>query len=86
MNIKSKLGCIKSDRDERDFLVTSLVENILEKLPSFYDITNKMTPVQNQGSEGACVGFSGVAIKEYQEQIDYGLVVRLSERFLYEEG
>jgi C1A family cysteine protease len=80
------LGCYKSSYDKRDWLVTSLVADMVDVLPIKYDITDKMTLVQNQGNEGSCVGFSGCAIKEYQEQIDYSRYIRLSERFIYEES
>jgi len=80
------LGCRKSPYDGRDYLVSTLVEDVIKNLPTKCDITDKMTPVQDQGQEGSCVGFSGVAIKEYQEQIDYGKFIRLSERFLYERS
>jgi C1A family cysteine protease len=90
MNIEILLGCKKSPYDERDYLVTPLVADILETLPSKFDVSDKMTPVKNQGREGACVGFAGVAVKEYQEKIDYGLegdqYIDLSERFLYEKS
>jgi len=84
-------GLYKSPKDKRDFLVSTFVEDVIQKgLPEEIDYTNKMTPVKHQGAEGACAGFAGVAVKEYQEKIDYKLpgeeYIDLSERFLYEEG
>ncbi len=80
-------GLHKSPKDKRDFLVSTFVKDIIEKLPTKFSIRNKMTPVRSQGKEGACVGFAGaVGVKEYQEQIDYGKFISLSPRFLYEEA
>ena len=70
--MKEKLGLYKSRRDKRDFLVSAFVADVIEKLPTEFDVSSKMSPVKNQGSEGACVGFAGVAVKEYHEKIDYG--------------
>ncbi len=88
--MEKHLGLHKSPSDKRDILVYTFVEDILEKLPTEIDYTSKMTPVKNQGREGACVGFAGIGIKEYQEKIDYKLTndnyIDLSERFLYEES
>jgi len=88
--MREKLGLYKSKTDKRDFLVTTLVEDVIYELPEKFSIRNKMSPVKNQGREGACAGFAGVAVKEYQEKIDYGFTddryVDLSERFLYEEA
>ncbi len=84
-------GLHKSPSDKRDFLVTTFVQDMLEiELPEAIDYSNRMTPVKHQGHEGACAGFAGVAVKEYQEKMDYSLpddeYIDLSERFLYEEG
>ena len=88
--MKEKLGLYKSPLDKRDFLVSTFVEDVIYKLPKKFSVRDKMSPVKNQGREGACVGFAGVAVKEYQEKIDYGFTddryVELSERFLYEES
>lgn len=85
--MRKKLGLHKSLLDKRDYLVSTLVKDVIGKLPSKYSIRDKMTPVRSQGNEGACVGFAGaVGVKEYQEQIDYGIFVSLSPRFLYEES
>lgn len=87
---KPTLGLHKSPYDDRDFLVTTLVADVIDQLPAKIDYSFKMSPVKNQGKEGACVGFAGVAVKEYQEKIDYNITgkayIDLSERFLYEES
>jgi len=85
--MRKKLGLYKSLKDNRDFLISTLVEDVIKELPVKFTVRNKMTPVRNQGNEGSCVGFAGaVGVKEYQEQIDYGRFISLSPRFLYEES
>ncbi len=88
--MKYKFGCFKSKRDKRDFLVYTFVKDVIEQLPTKFSIRDKMTPVKQQGKEGACSGFAGVAVKEYQEKIDYGFTddryVDFSERYLYEKA
>lgn len=86
--MRKRFGLYKSPKDRRDYLVTPFLINILDKLPSELDNTSLMTPVKHQGHEGSCAGHAGVAVKEYQEKIDYNLegdkYIDLSERFLYE--
>ncbi len=77
------LGCYKSPKDKRDFIVKSFFDPALT-IPEEYDLTPLMTPVKSQGNEGACTGFAGVACKEYFDSIEYKKVMNLSERFLYE--
>lgn len=85
-NYKFYIGCYKSPKDERDFLISPLVADIIDRLPSNIDYTDEMSPIRNQGSEGSCVGHAGVAVKEWMEKKDYGKFIDLSERFLYEES
>jgi len=40
-------------------------------MPSFIDHSANMSPVKNQGQRGTCVGFAGVAMKEFQEKIEH---------------
>ena len=83
--MKHGLGLIKSIVSPADYIVkTFLTEDIrLTEL----DLTDSMTPVRNQGSEGSCAGFAtAVGVKEYQEQIDYGHRVSLSPRYIYEKA
>ena len=88
--MKEKLGLYKSPLDKRDFLVSPFLADVIERLPTEFDVTPQMSPIKHQGKEGACVGFAGVAVKEYHEKIDYGFTddryIDLSERFLYEES
>lgn len=82
--MKYKLGCLKDKKDKRDYLMRAYLPVI--KLPIKIDYTQKMSPVRDQGDEGTCVGFATVVgMKEYQEKIDYGKLVELSPRFLYNE-
>ena len=85
-HLEARLGLHKSPFDRRDFLVTTLVKDIIDKLPSKADYTDEMSKVQNQGNEGACAGFAGTAVKEWMEYHDYNRYIDLSERFLYEKA
>lgn len=79
----------KSPYDERDYLVRSFLD-LKQEVPPIIDYTNEMSPVKYQGSEGACAGFAGVAVKEWMEIKDYNLTpktyIDLSERYLYEKA
>lgn len=82
--MRFKLGCLRDKKDNRDYLMRAYLPII--KLPKKIDWTSKMSPVRDQGDEGTCVGFATtVGMKEYQEKIDYGKLVELSPRFLYNE-
>jgi len=83
---KEMLGCYKSPYDNRDWLVTCLIADVIDTLPTKYDISSEMTPIRNQGNEGSCVGHAGGAVKEWMEQKDYGRFIGLSPRFVYEEA
>ncbi|MDD5492751.1 MAG: C1 family peptidase [bacterium] len=79
-----QLGCLRDKMDDRDYLMRAYLPVV--KLPAKVDYTKKMSPVRDQGDEGTCVGFaSTVGMKEYQEGQDYGKLVELSPRFLYNE-
>ena len=57
------------------------------KLPKKIDYTRKMSPIRDQGDEGACVGFAVASgMKEYQEALDYEKLIELSPRFVYSEA
>jgi len=81
-----KFGCLKSKYDGRDILMMGFLDRT--KLPDKYEI--ELTPVKNQGKEGACTGFAGVGMKEWQEKQDYEIegpdYIDFSERFLYNEA
>jgi len=82
----SKFGYIKDLDDRRDFLMKGFLPRVDIVLPKSVDLTDKMSPVRNQGNEGTCVGFASVVgMKEYQELQDYKKLVLLSPRFLYNE-
>lgn len=79
-----KLGCLKDKVDNRDHLMRAYLP--IKIIPKKLDLTNKMSPVRDQGNEGTCVGFaSTVGMKEYQELADYEKLISLSPRFLYSE-
>ena len=79
-----KLGCIKDKFDGRDYLMRAYLP--LKRIPARVDYTPKLSPVRYQGDEGTCVAFAtATGMKEYQEKLDYGKLVRLSPRFVYNE-
>jgi len=53
-------------------------------LPKEIDWTSQQTEVRDQGNEGTCVGFDVTALKEFQEWREYGKIIDLSERWIYE--
>jgi len=79
---KKMLGLKKSPRDNRDFLLSSVLG--VDALPEEVDRTKEMTPVRDQKNEGSCAGFAAVSVKEYQEQKDYSRLITLSPRYIYE--
>jgi len=80
---KKQLGCFRAPEDRRDFVLRAPRRLFL---PDHIDYENEMTPVENQGSEGSCVGFASGAMKEWQEQKDWGKYINLSSRFIYENA
>jgi len=78
-----KFGLFKSPIDPKDFLMESFLDPVIV-LPESYDIFNKMPPIKSQGQEGACAGFAGTCVKEYQEMINHGKYIELSPRFIYD--
>ncbi len=74
-NMKIRLGCIKAPVDHRDFILRAPRRLYL---PESIDYTNEMTPVEDQGSEGSCVGQACGAMKEWQEQKDWDRYINLS--------
>ena len=81
--MKKRLGCLRAPEDRRDFLFRSPRRLYL---PESIDYMGEMTPVEDQGSEGSCVGFACGAMKEWQEQKDWSRYINLSSRFIYEEA
>jgi C1A family cysteine protease len=76
------LGTIKDKPDTRDYLVTNYITTPVA-LPTIFSMRGKQTPIKNQGSFGACASFSGCAMKEYYDSIEYGKIIDLSEQWLY---
>lgn len=80
----NRLGCLKDKFDDRDYLMRAYLPTL--KIPKKIDLTFKMSPIRDQGEEGTCVGFATTTgMKEYQESLDYGKLLILSPRFLYNE-
>lgn len=84
MNI-GKLGCRKSPIKKTDYLIEPLLWDARD-LGQDIDFTKEQSPVKNQKTLGACVGFSGVGIKEYEEYKETGKFLDLSEMWLYEKS
>ena len=81
---KRALGCLKDPADERDFPLTRGPAGLGRRLPRVIDLTSRMSPVCDQGEEGACVGFAAVAgLKEYQEKAEWKKDIALSVRYVY---
>lgn len=81
--MKKRLGCFHSPVDQRDFVLRAPRRLFL---PEQIDYENEMTPVEDQGSEGSCVGFASGAMKEWQEQKDWDQYINLSSRYIYENA
>jgi hypothetical protein len=47
---------------------------------------SEMSPMEDQGNEGACCGFASDARKQWQEKKDWGRFIDLSPRFICEEA
>ena len=80
--IKRKLDVLKSEFDGRDFLAESIYP-VEYTLPEEVDHRPKMGKPRDQGSDGACAGFAGSAMKELQEHKDVELDEYLSPQFIY---
>ena len=82
-------GVIQDDIDDRDYLISSLPTPA--SVPSKIDHTPNMSSVKYQGNLGACVAFSAIALKEWQENIQYQnetgrikeISYNLSEQWVY---
>jgi C1A family cysteine protease len=77
-------GLLKCKPDDRDYLMEAFLDD--RGLPSHFDLTDEIPTIKSQGAEGSCTGFSGSYLKEYQEQIEWGMFIELSPRFLYEKA
>ena len=71
---KFPLNYRRDPRDQRDFILTGDIKNILEaesNLPERVDHTSGMSVVKDQGQLGSCVGFAVAAMKEWQEKFEH---------------
>lgn len=82
------LGLHKSKIKKTDWLLTSLVEDLLDKDLPPIDLTDEQSPIKMQGHKGACAGFAGVGYMEYANIKDYDTLfsdtLDFSEQMLYE--
>lgn len=82
---KYNFGCKKSPLKFSDYLITPLLLGVKDDGQDI-DYSNEQSPVKNQMQKGSCVGFSGVAVKEYEEFKETGKFFDLSEQWLYEKA
>ncbi len=83
--MKFVTGLHKSPVKETDYLIEPLLWDVKDYGQNI-DFTDRQSPVKNQKKKGACVGFSGVGVKEEQEFIETGKFIDLSEQWLYEKS
>jgi len=73
-----RLGWLKELPDYRDISY----KGIIKKLPKSVDLTDKQSPIKDQGSLGSCTANSLAGVLEYNEPKDSPLV-ELSRLFIY---
>jgi len=73
-NGKLNCGYIPASREETKTIPESSSNFIRHRgLPSRYDLSSKMPPIGNQGSQGSCVGWATTyAVKSYNMKKKYG--------------
>lgn len=77
-------GCIKETPSIRNYDYDVVCGASNEKLPETYILPEDRLPkVGNQGSKGACLAFSIVAILEVMYRVEFGSTIDLSEGFFY---
>jgi len=77
----TSFGAIKSPPDYRDIYVGQLGLPIETPATYFVDVVN--LPIWYQRAIGACVGHAAAKYKQKLDEIDTGIIVPLSARFLY---
>lgn len=78
-----KFGWVKDQPDPRDFAATKFVYTLLP-VPANYFV-NPDTPVYNQGSSPACVGYSCAGVKSDEEYLQHHDSYLFSGKWLYNE-
>lgn len=78
---KYPLGVIGKDyTDSRDYMLSAVQP--LGIVPDSFCLRDQMTSVQLQ-FWGTCTSHSADGVKEFQEKVEYGKEVKLSQRFVY---
>lgn len=80
---KFGLGSLPNPPDERDFLLANYLAP--QPIPPMVSYKDLMTPVKNQGKLGSCVAFGTSAVKEFFDMREFGILIDLSEQWLYGE-
>lgn len=76
------LGCIKSPVKNTDYLIDSFLGIRDDGKPISF--RNEMSPVENQGTLGSCVGHAYESVKEWQEYKELKKYIQLSRLWIYE--
>jgi len=71
-----------SPNDERDLVLESIYPDSVT-LPKTYDLRKDLSPVRDQGTQGACSAQTAAAIKEWQEKVDVQFKGYMSPQFIY---
>jgi hypothetical protein len=57
-----------------------------DELPKSFDLSDKMPPVGNQGSQNSCVAWAiAYAMKSYQEKVEIGQQLQFSPSYIYNQ-
>jgi len=76
--LQRKLGWLKELPDYRDISY----KGVIKKLPTSVDLTDKQSPIKDQGTLGSCTANALAGVLEYNEPKDSPLI-ELSRLFIY---
>ena len=81
--MKYSFGCIKSPVKESDYLIDTLLLDTKDEGQEI-SFRDGMSPVENQGKKGSCVGHAYESVKEWQEHKELKKHIQLSRQWIYE--
>lgn len=77
-------GALKSPEDPRDHIAEHIMRRSrAAAIPETLDLRKNMQSVTNQGSQGTCSAQAAAAVREYQENVEFGLDQHMSPQFVY---